>query len=109
MAPRRSTVKDDPGDLRRYLEEVRAVPLLTAADEDELSTAIREAQAAGPDERAHGEESGHGGQPQAREHGHACGRHGERGQKLDEGALLHSTSARSCRYRERAPKVPIRE
>jgi RNA polymerase primary sigma factor len=46
MAPRRSTVKDDPGDLRRYLEEVRAVPLLTAADEDELSTAIREAQAA---------------------------------------------------------------
>jgi RNA polymerase primary sigma factor len=46
MAPRRSTVKDDPGDLRRYLEEVRAVPLLTSADEDELSTAIREAQAA---------------------------------------------------------------
>ena len=40
MAPRRSTVKDDPGDLRRYLEEVRAVPLLTAADEDELSTAL---------------------------------------------------------------------
>ena len=42
MAARRSTVEDDTGDLRRYLEEVRAVPLLTAADEDELSTAIRD-------------------------------------------------------------------
>ena len=46
MAGRRSTVKDDTGDLRRYLEEVRAVPLLTAEGEAQLSSLIRTSQAA---------------------------------------------------------------
>ena len=46
MAGRRSTVGEDTGDLRRYLEEVRAVPLLTPSDEDRLSALISAGQAA---------------------------------------------------------------
>jgi RNA polymerase primary sigma factor len=46
MAGRRSTVKGDTGDMRRYLDEVRAVPLLTAEQEAELSSVIRLSQAA---------------------------------------------------------------
>jgi RNA polymerase primary sigma factor len=46
MAGRRSTVGDDTGDLRRYLEEVRAVPLLTRAEEDELSALVQAGQEA---------------------------------------------------------------
>jgi RNA polymerase primary sigma factor len=46
MAGRRSTVGEDTGDLRRYLEEVRAVPLLTPAEEDRLSELIRTGQEA---------------------------------------------------------------
>jgi RNA polymerase primary sigma factor len=46
MPGRRSTVGEDTGDLRRYLEEVRAVPLLTPGEEDVLSTLISAAQAA---------------------------------------------------------------
>jgi RNA polymerase primary sigma factor len=40
MAGRRSTVREDTGDLRRYLDEVRSVPLLTSAEEAELSSLI---------------------------------------------------------------------
>jgi RNA polymerase primary sigma factor len=46
MAGRRSTVGEDTGDLRRYLEEVRAVPLLTPPEEDRLSGLIRLGQEA---------------------------------------------------------------
>jgi RNA polymerase primary sigma factor len=41
MAGRRSTVGDDTGDLRRYLEEVRSVPLLTNEEEALLAGLIR--------------------------------------------------------------------
>jgi RNA polymerase primary sigma factor len=46
MAPRRSTVRDDAGDLRRYLEEVRSVPLLTDEEEATLAALIRTSQEA---------------------------------------------------------------
>jgi RNA polymerase primary sigma factor len=41
MAVARRSLADDPGELRRYLEEVRAVSLLTPVEEDQLAEAIR--------------------------------------------------------------------
>jgi RNA polymerase primary sigma factor len=46
MAGRRSTVRDDTGDLRRYLEEVRSVPLLSDGEEATLASLIRTSQEA---------------------------------------------------------------
>ena len=42
MAARRSTAgREDTGEIRQYLEQVRAVPLLTAQEEDELGELVR--------------------------------------------------------------------
>ncbi|MBA2282137.1 MAG: sigma-70 family RNA polymerase sigma factor [Acidimicrobiia bacterium] len=41
MASARSSTADDAGDIRRYLDEVRAVSLLTSVEEDDLAAAIR--------------------------------------------------------------------
>jgi RNA polymerase primary sigma factor len=46
MTPARRSTVEDTGDIRRYLDEVRAVSLLTPVEEDELAAMIRAGHAA---------------------------------------------------------------
>ncbi len=46
MTPVRRSSVEDTGDIRRYLDEVRAVSLLTPVEEDDLAAAIRAGHAA---------------------------------------------------------------